>query len=143
MLGLSTQTPPPLPSHADAVARAVASAGTVSGGYAGAPCAFHALGPDAGPLVAALLEAAEAKPEARAISEPGEWVLLTVQATREDGHRVHLLERSLTAAQRFMLTLACDGVESRWVAAAPCALPLRASGIDGRVPVGLIWCAWE
>ena len=136
MPGLSAPSPfdrPPPPDDAvgTAVGRALSAAGTVSGGYAGPPCAFRPLGPEADAVLGPL------RPDG-----PGGWVLVTVHATAEEHHRVHLWERSLTAAQRFMLALACDGVESRWVAPAPDAEELRAGGValDGHVPVGLVWC---
>ena len=133
MLGLSVQLPFAHSPHEDVVARALAAAGTVSGGYAGSPCAFVRLGAEADRLVRGLRPGG-----ARA----GEWVLVTVRGSGETAHRAHLRERSLTAAQRFMLALACDGVDSRWVDAVPDAEAFRAAGLalGTDVPVGLVWC---
>ena len=133
MLGLSVQIPPVPPTPEDAVARALAAAGTVSGGYAGPPCAFVQLRPDVAARVRGL------RPEG---AGAGPGVLVTVCGSGETDHWVHLRERSLTAAQRFMLALACDGVESQWVADVPDAQAFRDAGVDlaGRVPVGLVWC---
>ena len=135
MLGLSTHSPFDRPTPPDdAVGRALAAAGTVSGGYAGPPCAFRPLGPEADAVLGPL------RPDGAGL---GGWVLVTIRGTAEEHHRVHLWERSLTAAQRFMLALACDGVDSRWVPAVPDAEALQAGGVSlgGQVPVGLVWCS--
>ncbi len=74
----------------------------------------------------------------------GAWVLVTVRDTGEAGQRHHLRERSLTAAQRVMLALACDGVDNAWVdEGVPDAAAFRSAGADlgDGVPVGLVWCA--
>ena len=134
MLGLSAQrfVRPSRPPGAEAVRRALETAGTVSGGYAGAPCTFVALGPDAELALAALRPAG---------ADLGTWVLVAAPKTDEAGHRAHLRERTLTAAQRFMLALACDGIDSQWVADVPSAQAFAEHDLDGRVPVGLVWCA--
>ena len=139
MLALSVQSPlasPPRPDGArDVVARAIRAAGTVSGAYATSPCAFVPLGAEARLLVDAL------RPPG---AKRGEWVLVTVRESGEAGQRVHLRERCLTAAQRVMLALACDGVENAWVEdGLPDAAAFRSVGADlkGGVPVGLVWCA--
>ncbi len=138
-LMLSLSTPSPVPSfaasHGDAVSRAIESAGTVSGAYASSPCAFLRLGPQAEDLVDGL------RPEG---AGRGAWVLVSVRHSAEAGQRVHLHERCLTAAQRVMLALACDGVENTWVGEGlPGAAAFRSAGanLQGRVPVGLVWCA--
>ena len=138
MLALSVQTPfasPPRSSGAeDAVARAIRAAGTVSGAYATSPCAFVQLSDEARVLVDGLRPAGTA---------PGDWVLVTVRTSGEAGQRVHLRERCLTAAQRVMLALACDGVDNVWVEdGVPDAAAFRAAGaeLSGGVPVGLVWC---
>ena len=68
-------------------------------------------------------------------------MLVTAPESSEPDHRAHLRERTLTAAQRFMLALACDGIDSQWVADVPDARAFAGSALDGRVPVGLVWCA--
>ena len=139
MLALSVQSPfasPPRPlAREDVVASAIQSAGTVSGAYATSPCAFLTLPATVAPLLDAL------RPDG---ARGGTWLLVTVRATGEPGQRVHLHERCLTAVQRVMLALACDGVESTWVGdGLPDADALAGAGapLDGRVPVGLVWCA--
>ena len=138
MLAVSVPHPstsPPRPAGDDVVARVIEEVGTVSGAYAASPCAFLALPPEAEALVDPL------RPHGAA---SGAWVLVTVRASGELGHRVHLHERCLTAAQRVMLALSCDGVDNAWVGEGlPDAAAFRAAGADlrGRVPVGLVWCA--
>ena len=134
MLALSIHLPTdPAPSGDGveaSVRRALDEAGSVSGAFAASPCAFRRLGPRA----AARLAPPRPAP-------PGQWVLVTCQAAAEEGHRTHLRERCLTAVQRFMLSLSCDGVENGWVAEPPTADALRAAGVDlgGHAPVGLVW----
>lgn len=123
---------PPEVGLADALSRAQHEASAVAGAFAAPPCEFHVLpAPAAARLVPADLR-----------RRSGTWVLVTVRQARESGHRAHLRERCLTAAQRFMLSLACDGVESTWTDDAPSPADARASGVrmDGREPVGMIWC---
>ncbi len=134
VLALSVQSPfasPPAAPAGGAVERALAEAGTVSGAYARSPYGFRRLGPAASALV-------------RPLREGGAWVLVTVRGSGESGHQSHLRERCLTAAQRFMLALSCDGVDNCWHdAAVPDAAAFRAAGLDlgADVPVGLVWCA--
>ena len=136
MLGLSTQSPfarSPRPPSAEAVQRALETAGTVSGGYAGPPCAFVPLGPDADQVLMPLRPAG---------ATVGTWVLVTVPMTQEDDHRAHLRERTLTSAQRFMLALACDGIDSQWVETTPEAEALTARfALGAHRPVGAVWCS--
>ncbi len=136
MLGLSAQrlVRPSRPPGAEAVRRALETAGTVSGGYAGTPCTFVALGPDAELALADLRPAG---------ADVGTWVLVAAPEADEPDHRAHLRERTLTAAQRFMLALACDGIDGRWVADVPegGAFASACPDLDGCVPVGLVWCA--
>ena len=104
----------------------------MSGAFAVAPCEFHVLPAPA----AARLAPADLQRRA------GTWVLVTVRLAREAGHRAHLRERCLTAAQRFMLSLACDGVENAWVDEAPTPGAARDAGVGlgDQDPVGMIWC---
>ena len=122
------------PPGAEAVRRALETAGTVSGGYAGPPCTFVALDTDAEPILAGL------RPAGAGV---GTWVLVTAPESNEPAHSAHLRERTLTAAQRFMLALACDGIDSRWVPGVPDpeALAPFCPEMSGCVPVGLVWCA--
>lgn len=143
MLGLSIQSPfdaaPRPPEAADleaAIQRALDEAGTVSGAFATSPCRIAPL-------------PAEAGTHLRALRPPGfagdTCVLITVRGSAEAGHRAHLQERCLTAAQRFMLALSCEGVRNAWTDEVPDAQTLSRLGVDtdGRVPVGLIWCTPE
>jgi len=111
-----------------AIGRARDGAGA-SGAFLSRPFEFHVVQADARHRLALSAEA-------------DAWVVVTVTRTVEDGHRAHLLERCLTAAQRFMLHLACDGVDNAWEDEPPSADALRAAGVDigDREPVGLIRC---
>lgn len=135
VLGYTTQTSPPnSASVLEVVQRAVEEARLVSGAFTGAPCAFVRLEGAARALVQ------DRHPEG---AGAGEWVLVTVQRSAEAGHQAHLHERCRTAAQRFVLALACEDVESVWVDEAPGREELREAGvaIDACEPVGLVWCA--
>ena len=104
----------------------------MSGAFASAPCRFLVLGADAGLALRSIR------------SGPGVWVLVTVRASREPAHQAHLRERCRTAVQRFVLALACEGVEGAWIEdELPDAEGFRASGVDlvGQEPAGLVWCA--
>ncbi len=138
MLAVSALSPSASASRLDsddAVARAIEEVGAVSGAYAASPCAFTPLVAEAALLVDGLRPHGAAR---------GAWVLVTVRASGELGQRVHLHERCLTAAQRVMLALSCDGIDNAWVGdGLPDAAAFLAAGADvrGRVPVGLVWCA--
>ncbi len=141
MLGLSIYSPydsdarPREPvDWPDAMRHASEEAGGVSGAYATRPFGFCPLGPETDDLLAGIRPLG---------AGPGVWVLVTVRGAGELGHRTHLLERCLTAAQRFILSLACDGIDSRWVSdGMPSATTFREAGVDLRhgAPVGLVWC---
>ena len=63
-------------------------------------------------------------------------------AADEPGHAAHLRERSLTAAQRFALSLWLDGLDAVWtVDGLPEGDDVRAAGIaiGAADPVGLLW----
>lgn len=139
MLALSVHSPfdpPPSVERLDldgAIQRALHEAGTVSGAFASSPCRFRALGPAASAGLRAL------RPSGTAHT----CVLVTVRGSGEVGHRAHLRERCLTAAQRFMLALSCEGVRNVWTEEVPDAEALEGLGVDldGQVPIGLVWCA--
>lgn len=111
----------------DALARAAEMAGAVPGAYADAPCRFVPVPPELGPTAA----------------DGARWVLVVSRPASEAGQRSHLRERSLTAAQRYMLSLACDDVDAAWHEAVPAAEALGAAGVDvgGGTPLGMIRCA--
>lgn len=70
------------------------------------------------------------------------WALVTSADAADAERRAYGRERGLTAAQRFMLSLSCDGVRNGWVdSGLPDADALRAAGVDpgAAVPVGLVW----
>lgn len=124
-LGLPTPTGP----AAAALLRAVGDAQGVSGAYADSPVGFW-------PLHGA----------ARALAAPprrsGTCVLVTCRASAEPAHAAHLRERSLTAAQRFVLSLWHDGLDAVWVAdGLPGGDAFRAAGLPlgAAEPVGLVW----
>lgn len=141
MLALSVQSPfmspPRVHVGADAVARAIDAVGAVSGAYATSPFGFVPLDDDVRALVDGLRPGE---------GDRGVWVLVTVRDSGEAGQRVHLRERCLTAAQRVMLALACDGIDNRWVEEGlPSAAAFQSAGVDlrGGSPVGLVWCATD
>lgn len=117
----------PPPDLGEALQRAHREA-RASGAFLEPPFAFHRLSPEAAAAVAPRAGGGRA------------WVLVTVRPSDDAGHRAHTRERCLTAAQRFMLQLACDDVDSVWVAPEPGAV--RAAGLDigDGEPVGLIRC---
>ena len=122
---------PPRPLDlSGAVGRARLEAG-VSGAFLSPPFEFHLLEGDACQMLSLSTAAGDQM-----------WILVTVQRAAEDGHRAHLRERCLTAAQRFMLHLACDGIDNAWVSETPDAEALQAAGValGDREPVGLIRC---
>ncbi|MEM1115082.1 MAG: hypothetical protein AAF845_00475 [Bacteroidota bacterium] len=143
MIGLSVQSPfgtsprsPEAVDVGDAIQRALDEAGTVSGAFASSPCRIAALPVAAGAQLRTFRPAGFASDTC---------VLVTVRGSTEADHRAHLHERCLTAAQRFMLALSCEGVRNAWTAEVPEAETLGRLGvdIDGQVPVGLIWCMAE
>lgn len=128
-------TAPPVDREWDrALDRARQEAGGVSGAFAVLPCRFYAVAPAAADLL-------PLRPPP--VVREGTCVLATVRESEEPGHRAHLHERCLTAVQRFMLSLACDGVQSQWTEEGiPSADAFRKAGVglSGEQPVGLIWC---
>lgn len=105
---------------AEALGRAVDMAGAVPGAYADAPCRFVAL------------------PDGEA--DGSHWFLVVARPAADAGQQTHLRERSLTAAQRFMLSLACDDVAAAWHASVPDAARLAGLDLGGGTPVGMICC---
>lgn len=142
MLALSIHSPfgppslPPTesPDLEGAIQRALEEAGTVSGAFASSPCRFRPLGPEVCGRLRAL------RPLGAEMC-----VLVTVRGSAEAGHRAHLRERCLTAAQRLVLALSCEGVRNTWTDEVPDEAAFDGLGVDlnGQVPVGLIWCAPE
>ena len=121
--------PPPRAAPDDALRRARQEVAGISDAFARVPFAFHALGEG---------ECAALVPED---ADGGTWLLVTVDGEADRWAHVH--ERCLTAAQRFMLSLACDGVDSEWVTdGLPNSRALRAVGVDvgAARPVGWIRC---
>ena len=127
--------PAPLrPSASDdeattALRRAARAADDVSGAYADSPFGFWPLtGPAAG--------------LAGPLRPGGQWVLVTCRRSDEPGHAAHLRERSLTAAQRFALSLWRDGLDAVWVQdGLPDGDAFRSAGLPlgPADPVGLVW----
>lgn len=70
------------------------------------------------------------------------WALVVAADAPDADRRAYVQERGLTAAQRFMLSLSCDGVRNGWVdSGLPDAEALSVAGVDtgAAVPVGLVW----
>ncbi|HEX9951735.1 MAG TPA: hypothetical protein VGB53_08200 [Rubricoccaceae bacterium] len=125
--------PPPTPAPSGALRRAVGAAKDIAGAYADTPAGFWPLSGRASALV-------------RRAGAPGQtggtWVLVTCRSSGEPGHAAHLRERSLTAAQRFALSLWLDGLDAVWTAeGVPDGDAFRAAGlaIGAAEPVGLVW----
>lgn len=118
-----------LHSDADgALRRAAGAALDVSGAYADSPVGFW-------PLKGGAAAVAPAR-------DGGTWVLVTCRHAAEPGHAAHLRERSLTAAQRFALSLWLDGLDAVWTTEGlPDGDTVRAAGIaiGAADPVGLLW----
>ena len=128
MPGLSAT--PPLHPPADALRRAAGAAFDVSGAYADSPVGFWPLDGASAHLVGG--------PD----REAGQWVLVTCRHSDEPVHAAHLRERSLTAAQRFSLSLWSDGLSAVWVQdGLPDGDAFRIAGvpIGPSDPVGLVW----
>ena len=119
--------PTPTDLAAAALHRAVGDAQGVSGAYADSPVGFWPLRGAAHALVA---------------ERHGTCVLVTCRSAAEPAHAAHLRERSLTAAQRFVLSLWHDGLDAVWIAdGLPAGDAFRAAGlpIGAAEPVGLVW----
>ena len=131
---LRAQLPPgpaPLVDGVEAsVRRALADARGVPGASAASPCSFWRLRPEAADRLA--------PPGLAGLG--GGWVLVTCRSADGAERQAHLRERCLTAVQRFMLSLSCDGVENAWHGVPPDARALRQAGVDvGRsAAVGLV-----
>ncbi|MDT0631539.1 hypothetical protein RQM47_02350 [Rubrivirga sp. S365] len=136
MTALSAHVPSQPAPSADgveaSVRRALEDAHGVSGAFAVSPCAFRRLDPEAARRLA--------PPRPAAAGGAGRWILVTCRSAAEAEHQTHLHERCLTAAQRFMLSLSCDGVDNVWSGLSVDADVVRRAGVelDGSVPVGLI-----
>lgn len=121
--------PRPIDSADAALHRAAGDAQGVSGAYADSPVGFWPLRGDAHALI--VLQRGG-----------GTYVLVTCRGAAEPAHAAHLHERSLTAAQRFVLSLWRDGLDAVWLAdGLPDGDAFRAAGlpIGPAEPVGLVW----
>ena len=126
---MTAPLPEPFSPTAAALRRAVGVAVDVSGAYLDAPVDFKLLSGSPARLV-------------EASRQGGHWVLVTCCASSEPAHAAHLRERSITAAQRFTLSLWCDSLDAVWIGdETPDAHAFRTAGLDlgPAEPVGLIW----
>ena len=108
----------------DVLERAIEAADDVGGAFIRPPCAFRVL-------------------PARDAEAPV-WVLVTHARSPEPDHEAHLRERSRTAAQRFMLSVQCEGLDAVWVedeAAVRAAFDGAGLRGDQDAAVGLVRCA--
>lgn len=111
-----------------ALRRAAGAALDVSGAYADTPVGFWPLDGRA--------------PGVAPPRDGGMWVLVTCRHAAEPAHAAHLRERSLTAAQRFALSLWVDGLDAVWTTdGLPDGDDVRVAGIaiGAADPVGLLW----
>lgn len=132
---LSSAHPPPGDRGAleEAVHRAFEATRGVSDESAGSPIGFLRLGRQAATRLSLHPPAA---------GRAQGWAIVTAADAPDAERRAHHCERCLTAAQRFMLSLSCDGVRNGWVdSGLPDADALCAAGVDlgAAVPVGLVW----
>ena len=98
--------PAPLPSAGALAAvldRAAADAADVPGAYAEPPWAFRPATPSAERLLGA-----------HGGTAPGGWIVVACRRGGDAAQQSHIRERCRTAAQRFTLTLAADGVDTSW-----------------------------
>lgn len=101
MFTLDTRRPaPPTIGLADALARAARDADAVPGAYARAPWRFH----PAPESVSAVLEPT--------VEHDHRWVVVICRRNDAEGH---VRERAFTAVQRYLLSLAAEGVDATWI----------------------------
>lgn len=73
-------------------------------------------------------------------ADGGHWAVIVSETPRDDAHAAFVAERSLTAVQRFLLSLWSDGVAAVWE---PAPLPADALGdvrLGTDLPIGRVWC---
>lgn len=113
MYTLDTRRPStPVPCLSEALDRAARDADAVPGAYARAPWSFR---PATAPVAAAL--------EGYGDSDQ-RWIVVTCRTSDAIGH---VRERAFTAVQRYLLSLAAEGVDATWIGAGlPTELPVLA-----------------
>ena len=70
----------------------------------------------------------------------GQWAVVVCSPPRDDAHAAFVLERSLTAVQRFTLSLWSEGVLAVWEPAPLPEAALMALNLDGEAAIGCVWC---
>ena len=128
MYSLTTRYPAASSGLADVLERAAREAEAVPGAYASAPWRFLA----ASPAAAALLEGRE--PSAEGWDD--RWVIVVCHRGDAVGH---VKERAYTAVQRYLLSLAAEGVEATWMGAGlPMGLEREVATEPGEDVIGVI-----
>ncbi len=109
-------TAPPAAFLRDALRQAERDADAVPGAYARAPWGFRPATPEA----KALLDIYDGAEQS--------WIVVTC---RRSDAQAHTRERCLTAIQRYLLSLAVEGVEATWIGS---GLPQRLGEVSGAQP---------
>lgn len=128
MYSLTTRYPDASVGLAAVLDRAAREAEAVPGAYASAPWRFLA----ASPAATALLDGREPSAE----GWEARWVVVVCRRGDAGGH---VKERAFTAVQRYLLSLAAEGVEATWMGAGlPMGLEREVATEPGEDVIGVI-----
>lgn len=70
----------------------------------------------------------------------GQWAVVVCSPPRDDAHAAFVHERTLTAVQRFTLSLWSDGVAAVWEPAPLPEASLASLCLGDDAPLGRVWC---